>query len=108
MKPDEKNTDMKTSTSIFKKLVGEGYTENFQVTVNGLHAPSQNIYYTPSELRIVNFYRFEGESNPDDNSILYIIETKDGVKGTLFDAYGYQADKTISAFVSQIENIHKR
>ncbi len=39
-------------------------------------------------MEVVEFYRFEGASNPDDNSILYAIETSDGLKGLLVDAYG--------------------
>jgi hypothetical protein len=33
-------------------------------------------------------YRFEGDSNPDDSSIVYAISSNTGLKGTLVDAYG--------------------
>ena len=36
-------------------------------------------------------HRFEGMSSTDDNSILYAISSKDGIKGTLVDAYGVYA-----------------
>lgn len=36
-------------------------------------------------------YRFEGNTNPDDNAILYAIETARGEKGLLLDAYGVYA-----------------
>jgi hypothetical protein len=31
-------------------------------------------------------------SNPDDNSVLFAIESNDGLKGTLLDAYGVYAE----------------
>ena len=40
----------------------------------------------------MDFYRFEGESNPDDMSILYAIEANDGISGTISSAYGTYAD----------------
>jgi hypothetical protein len=37
---------------------------------------------------VIAYYRFEGASNPDDNVVLYVIETSRGEKGLLLDAYG--------------------
>ncbi len=33
-------------------------------------------------------FRFEGDSDPSDSSVLYIIEAKDGLIGYSIDAYG--------------------
>jgi hypothetical protein len=41
------------------------------------------------EFEITEVYRFEGESNPSDEAVIYVIESKDGkLKGTLVSAYG--------------------
>ena len=61
----------------------------------------------PDEVVAVNFFRFEGPSNPDDMSILYAIETTDGRKGTLVDAYGIYADEKTGEFFQSVE-IHKK
>jgi hypothetical protein len=63
--------------------------------------------YKPKDVIAVNFYRFEGITDPDDMSILYAIETFDGGKGTLTDAYGRYSDEDTSAFMKQVE-IHKK
>ena len=63
--------------------------------------------YSPDKVEIVNFFRFEGASDPADNAILYAIKTKDGTKGTLTDAYGPYADPHISKFMKQVEDISK-
>lgn len=36
-------------------------------------------------------------SDPDDNLIVYAIESKDGQKGTLLSPYGVYAEDTTSA-----------
>ncbi len=61
----------------------------------------------PEDVSIPNFYRFEGPSNPDDMAILYLIETHDGIKGVLVDAYGVYADEKVSEFVKAVTDMHK-
>ena len=63
--------------------------------------------FRPGEVKIVHFFRFEGESNPDDNSILYSIETNDGGRGTLKDAYRIYSDSQVTNFMQQVEVINK-
>ena len=100
--------DMRTMASCVNKLVLDGYVESFQVTDKGLFSPDKNKYYKPEEVRIINFFRFEGASDPADNSILYAVETTDGAKGTLTDAYGPYADQQIDRFVNQVEDMVKK
>lgn len=108
----EKNStteEMKTLTSCVNKLVLDGYTENFKASEEGLVAASDEKHYAPSEVNIVNFYRFEGASDPSDNSILYAIETiSDGRKGTLADAYGPYADPNVEKFMKEVEEVNKK
>ncbi len=39
-------------------------------------------------VRLPKEFRFEGDSNPDDSSIIYLIEANDGLIGYSMDAYG--------------------
>jgi hypothetical protein len=101
-------TEMTTMTSCVNTLLADGYTENFVMKAVGLEAPTIERLYTPEEIEVDSFYRFEGESDPADSAIVYAIETKDGVKGILIDSYGaYRSDK-ISKFITEVENITKR
>jgi hypothetical protein len=59
--------------------------------------------YSCEDVNAVNFYRFEGITDPDDMSILYAIETCDGAKGTLMDAYGHYSDEDTGEFMKQVE-----
>jgi hypothetical protein len=94
---------MKTLASCINKLVIDGYTEDFKVSGRGLLSLQHEKLYRPEDIEIVNFFRFEGASDPSDNAILYVIETNDKIKGTLVDAYGAYADPEVSKFMEEIQ-----
>ncbi|MBP9924830.1 MAG: hypothetical protein KBF45_02490 [Cyclobacteriaceae bacterium] len=108
MKELDATEKMTTLSEQVDKAVSMGYKENFRVVSGALTSAKASHPYKADQLVIANFYRFEGYSNPDDNSILYLIETHDGKKGTLIDSYGSTADANISHFVWQIEDIQKK
>jgi hypothetical protein len=99
---------MKTLAESINEAVGKGYTEDFKVVNKSLVTADEKYQYSPGEIKISNFYRFEGYSAPEDNSILYLIETYDGKKGTLIDAYGVDAEVKLSNFIKEVEDIQKK
>lgn len=99
---------MKSLATCLNRMITDGYTEDFKVTENGLEGVQHHALYHPDQIEVVNFYRFEGESDPDDNAILYIIETNDGKKGTLVDAYGVYSDGKVTQFMNSVQSIHKK
>jgi len=99
---------MKSLSSCINKMKEDGYTEDFQITKTGLTTYNEDQNYRPEQVKIDNFYRFEGSSDPADNSILYVMETDDGKKGTLVDAYGAYSDSDVSKFIVEVEEIHKK
>lgn len=99
---------MKSMATLLNKVFNDGYTEDFKVTDRGLESVQNGKAYQPEEVNVVNFFRFEGTSNPDDEAVIYVIETGDGTKGTLTDAYGVYMDPQVSAFMKQVENIKKK
>jgi hypothetical protein len=108
--PQKKDSTQKmvTLSEAINHAVREGYTEDFQFSSGVLTTMGDKSRYTPNDITIPNFYRFEGYSDPNDNSILYLIETADGRKGTLVDAYGAYSDAKLSAFIKTVEDIHKK
>ncbi|MFI2744007.1 phosphoribosylpyrophosphate synthetase [Zhouia sp. PK063] len=85
-----------TLTEAIRDLQEEGYTEDFNLIDAGIENKSKKKIHKAANLNVVKFYRFEGMTNPDDNNILYVIETSDGDKGTLVDAYGANATVDVS------------
>jgi hypothetical protein len=102
-----KKEEMTTMVSCTANLSADGYTENFIAKAEGLEAPSTQKIYKPAEVKINSFYRFEGESDPADNSILYAVETNDGIKGLLIDAYDTHTNSHVSEFILEVEDIQK-
>jgi hypothetical protein len=105
---NDKATSMNTLTDCVNKVVKDGYTDSFKVTRQGLHSTMKDKVYTPDQVRVINYYRFEGESDPADNSIMYVIETHDGLKGTLIDAFGPYSDVAVTKFMDEVEEINKK
>ncbi len=103
-----KNDSMNTMSDCTNNLTKKGYVENFQATAEGIKALSDDMLYDPSSVSISNFYRFEGQSDPSDNAIVYVIETHDGKKGMLIDSYGANASTKISEFVKAVEDFKKK
>jgi hypothetical protein len=99
---------MKSLSSCVNKMKEDGYKEDFQVTKQGLATYTEQKFYKPEQVNVINFYRFEGVSDPGDNSILYVIETDDGLKGTLVDAYGAYSDTDVSKFIVEVHEIQKK
>jgi hypothetical protein len=98
---------MKTLSECVNSLVNQGYGESFRVKNKMLLGDQNKKSYPPDKVHIANFYRFEGDSDPGDNAILYAIETDDGTYGVLVDAYGSAADTGVSDFIRQVTDIHK-
>ena len=78
-----------TSLSVaIQELQKEGYTQDFNLCNAGVQNKHKKTVHDASELEVVKYYRFEGMTNPDDSTVLYVIETGTGEKGLLVDAYG--------------------
>ncbi|MGO4920737.1 phosphoribosylpyrophosphate synthetase [Maribacter spongiicola] len=86
-----------------KELQEEGYTEDFNLCDAGVENKSKKNIHNAKELKVVKFYRFEGMSNPDDNTILYVIETSTGEKGLLVDAYGMYAGNVPKDLIEKLK-----
>ena len=99
---------LKSLVDCHKKMMEDGYKEDFLIDDGLLKCVDTEKLYKPNEISIVNFFRFEGQTDPDDSSIMYVIETNDGKKGTVIDAYGAYSDPDISEFIKEVENIQKK
>lgn len=81
------STSMTTLSSILEKLRLKRQDIEFVMIPEGFTARNGK-YYEPQDLQIIKTYRFEGESDPGDMMVLYIIEANDGLVGYSIDAYG--------------------
>lgn len=106
-KANDRPTFMTDMEKCMNKLEEKGFTDQYQVEGGALHCLTNGKTYQAEDVVALNFYRFEGNSNPDDMSILYAIETADGRKGTLVDAFGMYASQELGDFMQNVE-MHKK
>lgn len=96
---------MTTVTSVLEKLRVKKRDKEFRMTAEGFTAGTGK-YYKPEDLKIIKTYRFEGESDPGDNMVIYIIEANDGLVGYSMDAYGVYSDHDDDGYDDFIRKIN--
>ncbi len=97
---------MNTLSQAIEILRNNGYDEDFEMTKEGFTAQKAGIILSPDKIKIRKVYRFEGESDPGDMSILYAMETNEGITGILIDAYGTYAGnepEALSEFLKKVK-----
>lgn len=109
----KKNTRMKrigydTVTEAMTDLKRLGYTIDFSI-LNDREFLISHLTATvlsPDDFEIDDFYRFEGDSDPGDQMIVYAISSKNkNLKGIVVNAYGIYADNANSEIVRKL-NTH--
>ncbi|WKK80114.2 hypothetical protein [Marivirga arenosa] len=93
---------MNTIKEKIEELKGKGFSEDFFFENGKLN--TENDSFDKNEIQDIKEYRFEGKSNPDDLSILYQIQTKSGVKGTIADGFGPSANQELTEFILGAES----
>lgn len=71
-------------------LKARGFGVDFNLEENCLicHAGKLDV----NDFEITEVYRFEGNSDPSDEAVVYAIESINGMKGVLVNGYGISAD----------------
>jgi len=82
-----KPAEMITLSQVIEKLRLKRQDNEFRLTPEGFTIGNGK-FYQPQDLKIIRTFRFEGESDPSDSSILYVMESNDGTLGYSIDAYG--------------------
>lgn len=83
-------------------LARRGFTANFEYLDGIFIAVDLGRSFGSDELTIVEHHRLEGETDPDDMAIVYAIESRDGVRGVLVDAFGPYADPALGEFLRKV------
>ena len=97
-----------TVTEAISDLKARGYSIDFNLAFDQLICENDDIRLKPDEFEIVEVHRFEGDSNPSDEDIVYAVESKDGkLKGVITSAFGPYAD-SISNEMMQKLSMHKK
>lgn len=94
---------MTTLSQMIPKLREMGYTNDFEMIEGGMLLKQSNEAFQPDELIIERVYRFEGNSNPDDEAVLYGVIASNGLKGIIIDAYGSDDNDDLAGFLRKVK-----
>lgn len=82
-------------------LKKRGYTMDFNLDENCIVCHEDK--FNPEDFEIVEVYRFEGNSDPADEAIVYAIESNKGHKGVLVNGYGPTSDSMSSEMAKKLD-----
>jgi hypothetical protein len=85
-------------------LKERGYTTDFNLKANSLECQGQKL--NPNDFEITEFHRFEGNSDPSDEAIVYAIESSNGLKGVLVNAFGVYSEQLSDDMIKKL-SFHK-
>ncbi len=91
------------SQAINKLKLEEGYEYDFNLLDEKIEIINEQQTYAAHEFNVDKVLRFEGPSNPGDNSILFAITTEDGKKGVLVDGYGIYSGQVSKELLDKLD-----
>lgn len=92
-----------TVSSALDSLKERGYITDFNIAFDKLICNETKMCLNPNDFEITEVYRFEGESNPSDEAVVYAVESKDGkMKGSIVNAYGMYADTMSDEMIKKL------
>ncbi len=92
-----------TVSEAVNKLKKRGFDLDFNLVENCLVCNEKK--FDIEDFEITEVYRFEGDTDPADEAVVYAIESKDGLKGVLVSGYGISAEG-MSAEMAKKLTIH--
>lgn len=85
-------------------LKAQGYTEDFNLKENCIHCSNGKYQLAPDEFKVDKFFRFEGNSDPEDQSVIYAISSDTHhVKGVLVNGYGINSEPMANEIMEKLK-----
>ncbi|MCT1525763.1 phosphoribosylpyrophosphate synthetase [Sphingobacterium hotanense] len=94
-----------TLSEAVNDLQAIGYTEDFLIREDGecLYCAQNAMELSPEEFVIDGIYRFEGMTDPADESILFAISSRDNlIRGLVINSFGAEFSYRSSKLVEEL------
>ncbi len=96
-----------TMVEALKDLKARGFTTDFNLAFDAIECSNTGVCLRPDAFEIVEHYRFEGQTDPSDASIVYGIKEKDGeMRGVLVSAYGMYSEAASDDMIRKL-SVHE-
>jgi hypothetical protein len=96
--------EMDTVGTVMLFLKSKNYDNEFYVNGGGSIILKNEIYHQ-NEIKLVKTFRFEGNSNPSDEAIIYLIKADSGPFGYSLDGYGISSNHDHDQYVEFIRHL---
>ena len=96
--------DYATVSVAINELMKQGYTIDFNLPDNLKKFETGE--YHADDFEITGVYRYEGDSDPGDEAIVYAIESKAGIKGMLVSGFGISSNKSARSILEKLAAPH--
>lgn len=97
---------MENYSNLIEAIAGlkkQGYTEDFNLKKNAIIPGSGTYEIFHDEFVIDKYFRFEGDTDPGEQSIIYAIHSlKYNIKGILINAYGIYAESLSNEMIGKL------
>jgi hypothetical protein len=93
---------MDTLGDRMRQLYAAGWIEQLSVSVGGLRCDRCSCWTAAEDVGVDEVYRFEGVSDPGDESILFAISMPCGHRGLLPAAYGNDTTPDVADVVTRL------
>ena len=88
-------------------LKQRGYKIDFNIAFDKIICSENKHSLDPDDFEITEMHRFEGDTNPSDEDVVYAVESKDGIlKGIITSAFGMYADGTSTELLRKLSVHH--
>ena len=105
MEINNRPPEFETSSAAINWLAAKGYSLDFNVAEDCLCYENKNKKLYPNEFGIDYTFRFEGMTDPGDESVIYAISSVDHhKKGILISAYGTYSESLSEDMISKFSN----
>ncbi len=102
------NRNFDTVTEAVNDLLTRGYIDTISLTDDQLKCTDKDLVLNPDDFQIDEFYRFEGDTDPGDEMVVYAISSEGlSIKGILVNAYGMYSDTIADDLISKLKVHHK-
>lgn len=70
-----------------------GFTIDFNIAFDKIICSENKHSLNPTDFEITEMHRFEGDTDPGDENVVYAVESKDGkLRGVITSAFGMYAE----------------
>jgi len=96
-----------TLSEAINALKAQGYTEDFNLNQNCIECRNGEFQLFHDQFKIDQVFRFEGLTDPSDESILYAISSdKYNIKGVLVNGYGISSESVTDELLDKLKFDH--